>query len=56
MNAKDMKIMLDVFEQKIFELEEEKEKYGGYAKILEAQIDIINELIVDVKERFKYKT
>ena len=55
MNQRDMQLIIDIFNQKIFELEEDQERYGGYNQVLDAQKDIVNDLMKDVQERFKYK-
>jgi len=39
-----------VIEQKIFELEAEKERFGMYSPILEAQIDILNNITKELRK------
>lgn len=43
-----------ILEQKMFELEDQRTKYGMYSPLLEAQTDLLRDLINDVEEMFKY--
>jgi hypothetical protein len=53
MNKKNVGEILFLIEQKKFTLEEEVERFGN-APIVEGQIDILNDLLKDIRERFKY--
>lgn len=43
-----------VIEQKMYEIEDEKVRYGMYSPLLEAQTDLLHDLMRDVEEMFKY--
>lgn len=39
-----------VIEQKMFEIENEKERYGMYSPILEAQLDVLNDILCELRK------
>lgn len=43
-----------ILEQKLFELEDEKTRYGKYTPLLDVQVDIIHDLFKEMEETFKY--
>lgn len=51
----EMEKVFFVIEQKLFELEDEKVRYGRFAQVLDAQIDTVHEIMRDLEDTFKYK-
>jgi hypothetical protein len=39
-----------VIEQKIFEIEDEKERFGMYSPILEAQLDVLHDIMSELRK------
>lgn len=50
-----VKGVLELIDQKIVDIDEDHEKYGGYTPVLEAEKDLLNDIKKDIIDKYKYK-
>ncbi len=50
----DIEKIYFILEQKKFELEDEKVRYGKYTPLLDAQMDMVNDICAEIEQTFKY--